>query len=205
MTYGVVGLKTHCKAILVVRHDYDGLRRYCHVGTGNYHAGTARGYSDLGLFTCDEQIGKDLTELFNYLTTGYRPKREYGKLLPAPKIMKPAILEKIEREIEHARAGEPALIQLKLNALEDPEVSAALYEASRAGVRVDLIVRDTCRLRPGLEGLSENMRVISVLGPFLEHARIYYFQNAGDEEYYIGSADAMKRNLDRIGSSSSRQ
>ena len=195
VTYGVLGLKTHCKTIMVVRQDYDGLRRYCHVGTGNYHAGTARGYSDLGLFTCDEQIGKDLTELFNYLTTGYRPKREYGKLLPAPKIMKPAILEKIEREIEHARAGEPALIQLKLNALEDPDVSAALYEASRAGVRVDLIVRDTCRLRPGIEGLSENIRVISVLGQFLEHARIYYFRNAGDEEYWIGSADAMRRNL----------
>ena len=195
VTYGVLGLKTHCKTIMVVRQDYDGLRRYCHVGTGNYHAGTARGYSDLGLFTCDEQIGKDLTELFNYLTTGYRPKREYGKLLPAPKIMKPAILEKIEREIEHARAGEPGLIQLKLNALEDPEVTAALYGASRAGVRIDLIVRDTCRLRPGIEGLSENIRVVSVLGQFLEHARIYYFRNAGDEEYWIGSADAMRRNL----------
>jgi len=195
VTYGVLGLKTHCKTIMVVRQDYDGLRRYCHVGTGNYHAGTARGYSDLGLFTCDEQIGKDLTELFNYLTTGYRPKREYGKLLPAPKIMKPAILEKIEREIEHARAGESGLIQLKLNALEDPDVSAALYAASRAGVKVDLIVRDTCRLRPGIEGLSENIRVISVLGQFLEHSRVYYFQNAGDEEYWIGSADAMRRNL----------
>ena len=195
VTYGVLGLKTHCKTIMVVRQDYDGLRRYCHVGTGNYHAGTARGYSDLGLFTCDEQIGKDLTELFNYLTTGYRPKREYGKLLPAPKIMKPAILEKIEREIDHARAGEPGLIQLKLNALEDPEVTAALYEASCAGVRIDLIVRDTCRLRPGIEGLSENIRVISVLGQFLEHTRIYYFRNAGDEEYWIGSADAMRRNL----------
>ena len=195
VTYGVLGLKTHCKTILVVRQDYDGLRRYCHVGTGNYHAGTARGYSDLGLFTCDEQIGRDLTELFNYLTTGYRPKREYGKLLPAPKIMKPAILEKIEREIEHARSGEPGLIQFKLNALEDPEVTAGLYEASRAGVRIDLIVRDTCRLRPGIEGLSENIRVISVLGQFLEHARVYYFRNAGDEEYLIGSADAMRRNL----------
>ena len=195
VTYGVLGLKTHCKTIMVVRQDYDGLRRYCHVGTGNYHAGTARGYSDLGLFTCDEQIGRDLTELFNYLTTGYRPKREYGKLLPAPKIMKPAILEKIEREIEHARAGEPGLIQLKLNALEDPEVTAALYGASRAGVRIDLIVRDTCRLRPGIEGLSEDIRVISVLGQFLEHTRIYYFRNAGDEEYWIGSADAMRRNL----------
>lgn len=195
VTYGVLGLKTHCKTILVVRQDYDGLRRYCHVGTGNYHAGTARSYSDLGLFSCDEKIGRDLTELFNYLTTGYRPKRNYAKLLPAPKILKPAILEKIEREIEHARAGEPALIQFKLNALEDPEVTRALYEASRAGARVDLIVRDTCRIRPGLPGLSDNIRVVSVLGRFLEHGRIYYFRNAGEEEYWIGSADAMQRNL----------
>ncbi len=195
VTYGVLGLKTHCKTILVVRQDYDGLRRYCHVGTGNYHAGTAHAYSDLGLFTCDEQIGKDLTELFNYLTTGYRPKREYGKLLPAPKIMKPAILEKIQREIDHVAAGEVGHIQFKLNALEDPDVTRSLYEASRAGVRIELIVRDTCRLRPGIDGLSENVRVISVLGQFLEHARIYYFRNAGDEEYWFGSADAMRRNL----------
>jgi len=195
VTYGVLGLKTHCKSIMVVRQDYDGLRRYCHVGTGNYHAGTARGYCDLGLFTCDEQTGRDLTELFNYLTTGYRPKREYGKLLPAPKIMKPSILEKIAREIEHARAGESAHIQFKLNALEDPDVTRALYEASQAGVTVDLIVRDTCRLRPGIPGLSDNVRVVSILGRFLEHARIYYFRNGGDEEFWIGSADAMRRNL----------
>jgi polyphosphate kinase len=195
VTYGVLGLKTHCKTIMVVRQDYDGLRRYCHIGTGNYHAGTARGYCDLGLFTSDDQVGRDLTELFNYLTTGYRPKREYGKVLPAPKILKPAILEKIERESAHAEAGEPGHIQLKLNALEDPDVTRALYAASRAGVKVDLIVRDTCRLRPGIPGLSENIRVISVLGRFLEHARIYYFRNAGDEEYWIGSADAMRRNL----------
>jgi polyphosphate kinase len=195
VTYGVLGLKTHCKSIMVVRQDYDGLRRYCHVGTGNYHAGTARGYCDLGLFTCDEQIGRDLTELFNYLTTGYRPKREYGKVLPAPKIMKPAIIDKIAREIEHAKAGETARVQFKLNALEDPDVTRALYEASQAGVKVDLIVRDTCRLRPGIPGLSENVRVVSILGRFLEHARIYYFHNGGEEEYWIGSADAMRRNL----------
>ena len=195
VTYGVLGLKTHCKSIMVVRQDYDGLRRYCHVGTGNYHAGTARGYCDLGLFTCDEQIGRDLTELFNYLTTGYRPKREYGKVLPAPKIMKPAILDKIAREIEIAEAGEIARVQFKLNALEDPDVTRALYEASQAGVKVDLIVRDTCRLRPGIPGLSENVRVVSILGRFLEHARIYHFHNGGDEEYWIGSADAMRRNL----------
>lgn len=195
VTYGVVGLKTHCKMILVVRQDHDGLRRYCHIGTGNYHAGTARGYSDLGLFTCDEAIGHDLTELFNYLTTGYRPKREYKKIIPAPKILMPAIVEKIRRESALARTGEPARIQFKLNALEDPDINRALYEASAAGVKVDLLVRDTCRLRPGLPGLSENIRVVSLLGRFLEHSRIYYFRNGGDEEYWIGSADAMRRNL----------
>ncbi len=195
VTYGVVGLKTHAKMILVVRQDHDGLRRYCHIGTGNYHAGTARGYSDLGLFTCDEDVGHDLTELFNYLTTGYRPKREYRKVLPAPKILKPAILEKIGREAALARAGEEARIQFKLNALEDPDVTRALYEAAAAGVNVDLLVRDTCRIRPGLPGLSDNVRVVSVLGRFLEHSRIYYFRNGGDEEYWIGSADAMRRNL----------
>jgi polyphosphate kinase len=195
VTYGVVGLKTHCKAVLVVRQDYDGLRRYAHVGTGNYHAGTARLYADVGLLTSDPDIGSDLTELFNYLTTGYKPRRSYRKILPAPKILKPAILAKIEREIkQHAEYGS-GLIQMKLNALEDADVTRALYEASRAGVRVDLVVRDTCRLRPGIEGLSANVRVVSIVGRFLEHARIYYFHNGGDEEYYIGSADAMRRNL----------
>lgn len=195
VTYGVVGLKTHCKAVLVVRQDYDGLRRYAHVGTGNYHSGTARIYADVGLLTCDPDIGSDLTELFNYLTTGHKPSRNYRKILPAPKILKPAILEKIEREIAlHEEYGN-GLIQMKLNALEDVDVTRALYEASRAGVRVDLIVRDTCRLRPGIEGLSARVRVVSVVGRFLEHARIYYFHNGGDEEYYIGSADAMRRNL----------
>ncbi len=195
VTYGVVGLKTHCKAVLVVRQDYDGLRRYAHVGTGNYHAGTARIYSDVGLLTSDPDIGSDLTELFNYLTTGYKPRRSYRKILPAPKILKPAILAKIEREIEQHREYGNGLIQMKLNALEDAEVTRALYEASRAGVKVDLVVRDTCRLRPGILGLSENVQVLSIVGRFLEHARIYYFHNGGDEEYYIGSADAMRRNL----------
>ena len=195
VTYGVVGLKTHCKAVLVVRQDYDGLRRYAHVGTGNYHAGTARIYSDVGLLTSDPDIGSDLTELFNYLTTGYKPRRSYRKILPAPKILKPAILAKIEREIEQHREYGNGLIQMKLNALEDADVTRALYEASRAGVKVDLVVRDTCRLRPGIPGLSENVQVLSIVGRFLEHARIYYFHNGGDEEYYIGSADAMRRNL----------
>ncbi len=196
VTYGVVGLKTHCKVIFVVRQDYNGLRRYAHIGTGNYHAGTARIYTDLGLLTSDSIIGSDLTELFNYLTTGYVPKRDYRKLLPAPKLLKPELLGKIEREIAHQRAGHAGLIQFKINALEDIDITRALYHASQAGVRIDLIVRDTCRLRPGVPGVSDNIRVISIVGRFLEHARIYYFHNAGEDEYFIGSADCMKRNLE---------
>ncbi len=196
VTYGVVGLKTHSKVILVVRRDFSGLRRYAHIGTGNYHAGTARLYSDLGLLTCDPVIGEDLTELFNYLTTGYVPKRNYRKLLPAPKVLKPALLAKIEREVQQAQAGRAGLIQFKMNALEDRDITAALYRAAQAGVKVDLIIRDTCRLRPGIPGLSENVRVISIVGRFLEHTRIYYFLNGGAEEYFIGSADCMKRNLE---------
>ncbi|MFQ5530527.1 MAG: polyphosphate kinase 1, partial [Gemmatimonadota bacterium] len=195
VTYGVIGLKTHGKSILVVRQDYDGLRRYAHVGTGNYHSGTARLYSDLGLLTCDPQIGADLTEMFNYLTTGYKPKRRYGKLLPAPKVLKPALLKRIRREARHARAGRPARIRIKVNALEDPDVTIALYKAARAGAQVDLIVRDSCRLRPGIPGLSDHARVVSIVGRFLEHSRIYYFLNNGEEEYWIGSADVMHRNL----------
>ena len=195
VTYGVMGLKTHCKAILVVRQDHDGLRRYVHVGTGNYHAETARLYSDIGLISCDDEIGSDLTDLFNYLTTGYKPRRNYDKLLPAPKILAPALIKKIERERKIQEGGGEGLIQLKVNALEDPEVVRALYEAGRAGVKIDLIVRDTCRLRPGIENLSETVRVISIVGRFLEHGRIYYFRNDGDEEYFIGSADMMRRNL----------
>ncbi len=196
VTYGVVGLKTHCKVLLVVRQDYDGLRRYAHIGTGNYHPGTARIYSDLGLLTCDPLIGQDLTELFNYLTTGYRPKRAYQKLLPAPTHLKKALLARIDREVAaHTRDG-AGHIQMKMNALEDVDVARALYVAAGAGVRIDLIVRDTCRLRPGVPGVSDTVRVVSVIGRFLEHARIYYFRNAGDEEYLIGSADCMKRNLE---------
>jgi polyphosphate kinase len=196
VTYGVVGLKTHAKVILVVRQDYNGLRRYAHIGTGNYHAGTARIYSDFGLLTCDEELGQDLTELFNYLTTGYRPKRNYRKLLPAPTLLKRALLTKIEREIAAHSPESPGLIQLKMNALEDVDITKALYQASQAGVKVDLIVRDTCRLRPGIPGLSESIRVVSIVGRFLEHARVYYFRNGGNEEYFIGSADCMKRNLE---------
>jgi polyphosphate kinase len=196
VTYGVVGLKTHSKIVLVVRNDYNGLKRYLHIGTGNYHAGTARLYSDLGILTNDQDLGRDATELFNYLTTGYTPERYYRKLLPAPKVLKAALLARIERERSLHSADKPGLIQFKMNALEDADITRALYQASRDGVKVDLIVRDTCRFRPGIAGLSESARVISIVGRFLEHTRIYYFQNGGDEEYFIGSADCMKRNLE---------
>ncbi len=195
VTYGVVGLKTHSKITLVVRNDFNGLRRYLHIGTGNYHAGTARLYSDLGILTCDEILGQDATELFNYLTTGYQ-LRTYQKLLTSPKALKKALIQKIDREKKLALDGKKALIQLKMNALEDVDITRALYEAARNGVHVDLIIRDTCRLRPGLAGLSENVRVISIVGRFLEHTRIYYFLNDSQEEYFIGSADSMKRNLE---------
>jgi len=196
VTYGVVGYKTHSKVILVVRQDYNGLRRYAHIGTGNYHPGTARLYADFGLLTCDDTIGQDLTQLFNYLTTGYYGNRSFKKILPAPTVLKKTLLEKIEREAKLHSASSPALIQIKMNALEDADVTRALYRASRAGVKIDLIVRDTCRLRPGIPGLSENVRVVGIVGRFLEHGRIFYFRNGGNEEYFIGSADCMKRNLE---------
>ncbi|MBT8128186.1 MAG: polyphosphate kinase 1 [Gammaproteobacteria bacterium] len=195
VTYGVVGLKTHSKVILVVRKDYNKLRRYAHIGTGNYHSGTARMYSDLGMFTCDEKIGQDLTELFNYLT-GYSPPPTYRKILAAPYTLKRSLLHKIEREQSLHSEGSTGHIQLKMNALEDVDITRALYKAARAGVKIDLIVRDTCRMRAGIPGLSENVRIISVVGRFLEHTRIYYFHNGGHEEYYIGSADLMTRNLE---------
>ena len=196
VTYGVVGLKTHCKVILVVRQDYQGLRRYVHIGTGNYHAETARIYSDIGLITCDDTIAQDVTELFNYLTTGFSARRNYQTIVPAPKLLKKSLLMRIEREAAlHAEKG-GGLIQFKMNALEDGDIVRALYRASMAGVKVDLYVRDTCRLRPGIPGLSENIRVVSIVGRFLEHARIYYFRNGGAEEYFVSSADAMKRNLE---------
>jgi len=196
VTYGVVGLKTHCKVIMVVRQDYSGLRRYVHIGTGNYHADTARIYSDVGMLTCDQTIGQDVTELFNYLTTGFMTRRKYQKISPAPKLLKKLLLANIDREITlHAKNG-AGLIQFKVNALDDGDIVKALYRASMAGVTVELIVRDTCRLRPGIAGLSENIRVLSIVGRFLEHARIYYFSNNGADEYFIASADAMKRNLE---------
>jgi len=196
VTYGVVGFKTHCKVIMVVRQDFNALRRYVHVGTGNYHADTARIYRDIGLLSCNEALGNDVTELFNYLTTGFKPRRKYGLLLTAPRFLKQALLAKIEREIAlHGEQG-GGLIRFKINALEDGDIVKALYQASQAGVQIDLIVRDTCRLRPGIAGLSDTIRVISIVGRFLEHSRIYYFRNGGAEEYFISSADAMKRNLE---------
>jgi polyphosphate kinase len=196
VNYGVVGLKTHSKVIQVLRMDYNGLRRYAHIGTGNYHVGTARIYSDLGMLTCDDAIGQDVTELFNYLTTGLKPARRYNKILTAPKHMKAGLLARIEREMEQHSPERPGRIRFKCNAIEDANITKALYRASQAGVEIELIVRDTCRLRPGMPGLSESVKVISIVGRFLEHSRIYYFQNGGAEEYFIGSADLMSRNLE---------
>ena len=196
VSYGVVGFKTHTKATLVLRQKKNGkLRRYVHIGTGNYHSGTARQYCDLGLLISDGTVGADTTELFNLLTSGSLSGRKYKTLLVSPLVMKNALLGKIRREIELHREHGNGCIQLKTNALEDADITRALYEAGREGVHVDLIVRDSCRLRPGIPGLSESIRVISILGRFLEHARLYYFRNNGDEEYYIGSADLMNRNL----------
>ena len=197
VTYGVSSLKTHCKTVLVIRKENNGLHHYSHIGTGNYHAGTARLYSDIGLLTCDPILTTDLAELFNYLTTSCNARRNYKKILAAPQVIKNALLAKIEREISKHSNKLPGLIRLKTNALEDPDIIAALYKASNAGVKIELIVRDICRLKPGIENLSKNIHVISIVGRFLEHSRIYYFQNGGDEEYYIGSADLMKRNLER--------
>jgi len=196
VTYGVVGLKTHCKVIMVVRQDYNGLRRYVHIGTGNYHAETARIYSDVGMLTCDQTIAQDVTELFNYLTTGFMAKRNYQKLAPAPRLLKKALMSRIEREMTIPADRGGGHIQFKMNALEDVDIVKALYRASMAGVKVDLYVRDTCRLRPGIPGLSDNIRVVSTVGRFLEHSRLYYFRNGGAEEYFIASADVMKRNLE---------
>jgi polyphosphate kinase len=195
VVYGIMGLKTHSKTALVVRQDDDGLRRYCHVGTGNYNERTARAYEDLGLLTCDPQIGADLTQLFNYLT-GYARQERFRKLLIAPGLMRPRLVELIQNE---ALLGDAGRIILKANHLSHEEVIDALYDASKAGVQIDLIIRTTCALRPGVPGLSENIRVRGLVGRFLEHSRIYHFGNgngAGRPAYYIGSADLMERNLD---------
>jgi polyphosphate kinase len=195
VVYGLVGLKTHCKVAMVVRQDPDGLRTYCHIGTGNYNSRTATLYTDLGYFTANPDITDDVIDLFHYLT-GRSLKREYRKLLVAPVNMRERFLAKIRRETEHAKSGRPARIVAKMNALQDPRIITALYDASRAGVSVELLVRGFCCLRPGVPGMSERIHVYSILGRFLEHSRIFYFLNGGNEEYYLGSADWMYRNLD---------
>ena len=200
VVYGLVGLKTHCKTALVVRQEGNQIRRYCHVGTGNHHPRTARLYEDLGLLTADPEIGADLTDLFNVLT-GYSRQRRYRRLLVSPFSVRAGILDRIDREIAHVRAGRPGLVQLKCNSLVDEEIIDALYRASRAGVRVDLLARGICTLRPGVPGLSDNIRVRSILGRFLEHSRVFRYGNGGGDkstaEFWIGSADLMHRNLDR--------
>ncbi len=198
VVYGVVGLKTHCKLSMVVRQEGDEARCYAHIGTGNYHSVTARLYTDLGLFTCNPEITDDVVNLFHYLT-GRSTKRNYKKLLVAPTTMKDGFLAKIHRETQHAKKGHPARIIAKMNSLEDRDVTEALYQASAAGVKVQLIIRGFCCLRPGVKGLSENITVVSVIGRFLEHSRIFYFQNGQKNplkgEFFIGSADWMHRNL----------
>ncbi|WP_256394187.1 polyphosphate kinase 1 [Natronoarchaeum rubrum] len=195
VAYGTIGYKTHTKTSLVVRREDDGVRLYSHVGTGNYHSGTAKQYEDLGLLTADRDVGHDLVRLFNYFT-GHARHEEYRTMLVAPGNMRRRFTELIRAEAEAARSGEDARIVAKMNRLEDPEIVRELYEASMAGVDIDLIVRDICRLRPGLEGVSERIDVYSVVGRFLEHSRIFRFENGGDPEFFVGSADWMTRNLD---------
>ena len=206
VVYGIVGLKTHCKLIEVVRQEADGLRRYCHVGTGNYNPKTARLYTDLGLLTCDPVVGQDLTRLFNQLS-GYAPKSSFHRLLVAPRTVRTGLIQRIRREEDAARAGKEAWIKIKVNSIVDEKTFDALYRASQAGVKIDIVERGICALKPGVPGLSENIRVRSILGRFLEHSRIYAFCNAdgpqigegpaSGPEVYIGSADLMHRNLDR--------
>ena len=196
VVYGVPGLKTHTKTALVVRREPDGIRRYVHIGTGNYHSRTARLYTDIGLFTCSASIGADVSDLFNALT-GFSRQQLYRKLLVAPANMRLRIVEMIDREAAHVRAGGSGRIIAKMNALVDPDAILALYRASAAGVKIDLIVRGVCCLRAGMPGVSENITVRSIIGRFLEHSRLFYFGNNGAPEYYIGSADWMPRNFDR--------
>jgi polyphosphate kinase len=196
VVYGLVGLKTHTKITLVVRQEEKTIRRYLHIGTGNYNPKTARLYTDLGLLSCREELGADLTDLFNFLT-GYSRQRSYREILVSPVNLRDRMTAMICREIEHCHQGNPGRIVAKMNSLVDRKIIATLYEASQAGVQIDLIVRGICCLRPGVEGISENIRVISIIGSLLEHSRIFYFHNNGDEEVYIGSADWMPRNLDR--------
>jgi polyphosphate kinase len=195
VTYGLIGLKTHSKATLVMREEADGPRAYCHLGTGNYHPTTASLYSDIGLFTCDEEITSDVINLFHYLT-GYAPQQHYQTILVAPRDLRKAFVAMIEREIEHHKAGRGGRIIAKMNALDDVEMISELYRASQAGVEIDLVIRGHCRLRPGLPGFSDRIRVRSIVGRFLEHSRMYFFQNGDDPEVFIGSADWQRRNLE---------
>ena len=195
VAYGLVGLKTHAQAAMVVRREGDELQTYCHVSTGNYNTQTARRYTDYGLLTCDREIGHDLTNLFHYLT-GYAPEQTYDRLLVAPQDMRDSFLDLIQQEIEHETAGNDGRIIAKINELGDRRLISALYEASQAGVDIDLIVRGICRLRPGLEDLSENIRVVSIVGRFLEHDRVFWFDNAGDPQVYISSGEWQRSRLD---------
>jgi polyphosphate kinase len=192
----VLGYKTHAKVSLVVRQEPDGVRTYVHLATGNYNTDTAELYTDIGLFSCDPGLGSDTAQLFNLLTSGHIGEQRFEKLVIAPITMRRRILALIEREAEHQRRGGHGRIVAKMNSLEDPAIVRALYDASRAGVEIDLIVRGVCRLRPGVPGMSESIRVRSVVGRFLEHARIFHFGNDGEDEFYIASADWMSRNLD---------
>ncbi len=196
VVYGLVGFKTHAKLSLVVREEGNSVKRYCHVGTGNYNPKTARMYEDLGILSADEKLGEDLNKLFNQLS-GFAPQSSYNRLLVAPRSIRPELLAKINREIENKKLGKPAFIRMKLNSLLDEEFIEAFYLASIAGVEIDLVIRGICALRPGITELSENIRVRSVLGRFLEHSRIFHFANDGNDELYIGSADLMDRNLNR--------
>jgi polyphosphate kinase len=196
VVYGVQGPKTHCKLCLVVRRDAEGIRLYAHIGSGNYNRGTSQVYTDFGLFTADPNVLDDVSEVFNYLT-GYSRRREYKLLLVAPVSLRSRFSALVEREIAHAKAGRRADIIIKNNAVTDPEIIRLLYRASQAGVEIDMIVRGACSLRPGRAGLSERIRVRSVVGRWLEHSRLYYFENGGEPDLYLGSADLMERNLDR--------
>ena len=196
VVYGLMGLKTHAKLSLVIRDEAQGLRRYCHIGTGNYNPKTARMYEDLGILSSDVELTEDLTKLFNQLS-GFAPQSTYSRLLVAPRTLRSGITERIDREIENSKAGKPSGIQFKLNSILDESFVAKLYEASQAGVKIELLIRGICAVQPGLKGISENITVKSVLGRFLEHSRIFHFINGGESEYWIGSADLMGRNLDR--------
>jgi polyphosphate kinase len=196
VVYGFADLKTHAKLCLIVRQEADGIQRYVHTSTGNYNPETAKVYTDLGYFTADQEIVSDVSDMFNYLT-GYSNQKEFRALLVAPVQLRTRLCELVTREADHARAGRPARIVIKVNAITDDQMIRVLYRASQAGVSIDLIVRGICSLRPGIPGVSDNIRVRSIVGRFLEHSRIFWFHNGGHEELYIGSADLMERNLDR--------